>query len=66
MIRDASEAGSSRDLEIDPAPGYGLDQSALPEVWIAGHSDRAVQTAAEWGHCLFLNGMGDDELRRRI
>ena len=65
-VRDTSEAGSEGDIEIDRAPSYGLDQSALPEVWIAGHSDRAVQMAAEWGHCLFLNGMGDDELKRRI
>ncbi|MGA7804735.1 LLM class flavin-dependent oxidoreductase [Bradyrhizobium sp.] len=66
VIRDASETGSDSDIEIGRAPSYGLDQSALPEVWIAGHSDRAVQMAAEWGHCLFLNGMGDDELKRRI
>lgn len=48
------------------APSYGLDPAALPEIWIAGHSDRAVQMAAEWGHCLFLNGMADDELKKRI
>jgi FMNH2-dependent dimethyl sulfone monooxygenase len=52
--------------DIPQPPSYGLDQNALPEVWIAGHSDRAVQMAAEWGHCLFLNGMGEDELKRRI
>jgi dimethylsulfone monooxygenase len=51
---------------IRPPPNYGLDPSALPEIWIAGHSDRAVQMAAEWGHCLFLNGMADNELKRRI
>jgi FMNH2-dependent dimethyl sulfone monooxygenase len=65
VIRETSEEGSDG-IEIDLPPSYGLDQSALPEIWIAGHSDRAVQMAAEWGHCLFLNGMGDDELRRRI
>jgi FMNH2-dependent dimethyl sulfone monooxygenase len=67
-VRDltASDAESMRGIEIDPSPSYGLDQSALPEIWIAGHSDRAVQMAAEWGHCLFLNGMSDEELRRRI
>src|ERR1700761_2190025 len=47
-------------------PNYGLDPKALPEIWIAGHSERAVQMAAEWGHCLFLNGMGDEELKKRI
>lgn len=45
---------------------YGLDSNALPEVWIAGHSDRAVQMVAEWGHCLFLNGMSDQELKKHI
>jgi dimethylsulfone monooxygenase len=64
IVREAAEPGDG--VEIDRSPGYGLDKSALPEVWIAGHSDRAVQMAAEWGHCLFLNGMSDDELKRRI
>lgn len=62
----AAGAGSPQEIGIDPPPSYGLDQSALPEIWIAGHSDRAVQMAAEWGHCLFLNGMSDAELKRRI
>jgi dimethylsulfone monooxygenase len=67
-IRDeaAAERGSENEIEVQPAPSYGLDESALPEVWIAGHSDRAVQMAAEWGHCLFLNGMSDEELKRRV
>ena len=68
VVRDATmaEPGFKDGLEIDQSPSYGLDESALPEVWIAGHSDRAVQMAAEWGHCLFLNGMSDEELSRRI
>ncbi|CCD90773.1 putative Alkanesulfonate monooxygenase [Bradyrhizobium sp. ORS 375] len=53
-------------IGIQQPPTFGLDKSAMPEVWIAGHSDRAMRMAAEWGHCLFLNGMGDDELKRRI
>jgi FMNH2-dependent dimethyl sulfone monooxygenase len=67
-VRDATKADAAfeNDIEIDQPPSYGLDHSALPEVWIAGHSDRAVQMAAEWGHCLFLNGMSDQELKRRI
>ncbi|GGC81284.1 LLM class flavin-dependent oxidoreductase [Chelatococcus reniformis] len=48
------------------APSYGLDQAALPDIWIAGHSRRAMQMAAEWGHCLFLNGMPDDQLARHV
>lgn len=52
--------------EIAEHPSYGLDLAAMPEVWIAGHSHRAVQMAAEWGHCLFLNGMSDAELKQRI
>ena len=62
----AAEGGSANEIEIRQPRSYGLDESALPEVWIAGHSDRAVQMAAEWGHCLFLNGMSDEELKRRI
>ena len=54
------------DTGIEEAPSYGLDKDALPDVWIAGHSDRAIQIAAEWGHCLFLNGMRDEDLARHI
>lgn len=63
---EAAEDDALDALDIFAAPNYGLDQKALPEVWIAGHSDRAVRLAAEWGHCLFLNGMSDEELKRRI
>jgi FMNH2-dependent dimethyl sulfone monooxygenase len=62
----AEQPFETHDSEPDQAPSYGLDQSALPEVWIAGHSDRAVQMAAEWGHCLFVNGMRDEDLKRHI
>jgi FMNH2-dependent dimethyl sulfone monooxygenase len=67
-VRDAGvpEVGSDNEIEIDRSPSYGLDKSALPEVWIAGHSHRATQMAAEWGHCLFLNGMSEEELKQRI
>jgi dimethylsulfone monooxygenase len=69
LFQPAAEfTGSSSDdgdAEIGQ-PNYGLNQKALPEVWIAGHSDRAVEMAAEWGHCLFLNGMSDEDLKRRI
>lgn len=47
-------------------PSYGLDRNSMPEVWIAGHSPRALRMAAEWGHCLFLNGMDDDALRQHV
>lgn len=68
VLRDVTiiEPDPENNIGIDHSPGYGLDESALPEVWIAGHSDRAVQMAAEWGHCLFLNGMSDEELKQRI
>lgn len=59
----ATEAGEG---EVAQAPSYGLDPAALPEIWIAGHSERAIRMAAEWGDCVFLNGMGDDQLRRHI
>lgn len=45
---------------------YGLDQAALPGIWISGHSPRATQIAAEWGDCLYINGMSDQDLRRHI
>ncbi|MBB3974235.1 LLM class flavin-dependent oxidoreductase [Hansschlegelia beijingensis] len=45
---------------------YGLDEASMPEVWIAGHSDRAIKMAAEWGNCLFLNGMPDAAMARHI
>lgn len=68
MDDEKSSATDFDGLNIGPdrPPSYGLDQNALPEVWIAGHSPRAVQMAAEWGHCLFLNGMRDAELQRHI
>jgi FMNH2-dependent dimethyl sulfone monooxygenase len=47
-------------------PSYGLDAAALPEVWIAGHSGRATALAAEWGDCLFLNGMDDATLAEHV
>lgn len=68
-IGDAGRADASfigNDGGADHAPSYGLDQAALPEIWIAGHSGRAIQMAAEWGHCLFVNGMRDDDLKRHI
>lgn len=63
---EASAAGGAEEAGLGEPPNYGLDPAALPEVWIAGHSDRAIRMAAEWGHCLFLNGMGDDDLKRHI
>jgi FMNH2-dependent dimethyl sulfone monooxygenase len=63
---DTAGAAPAKEIEIRQPRSYGLDEAGLPEVWIAGHSDRAVQMAAEWGHCLFLNGMSDDELKRRV
>lgn len=48
------------------APSYGLDAAALPEIWISGHSGRATAMAAEWGDCLFLNGMDDATLAAHI
>ncbi|WP_018389365.1 LLM class flavin-dependent oxidoreductase [Ancylobacter sp. FA202] len=63
---EANAAGGTEEAGLGEPPNYGLDPAALPEVWIAGHSDRAIRMAAEWGHCLFLNGMGDDDLKRHI
>ena len=55
----------TRDAD-DALPSYGLDEDAFPEVWIAGHSPRAIHAAAEWGECLYLNGMSDTDLRDHI
>ena len=49
-----------------PPPNYGLTSSTLPKIWISGHSRRATQMAGEWGDCLFVNGMDDEELARHI
>ena len=68
---DAAENSGSAHPPTTPEsqpspPTYGLDQDSLPEVWIAGHSDRAIQLAAEWGDCIFLNGMNDQDLQKQI
>ncbi|MBS0270589.1 MAG: LLM class flavin-dependent oxidoreductase, partial [Proteobacteria bacterium] len=63
----APNGGSSHTTsKSDSHPTYGLDEASMPEVWIAGHSDRAIELAAEWGDCLFLNGMNDADLRKHI
>lgn len=49
-----------------PLPNYGLASTALPEIWISGHSRRATQMAGEWGDCLFVNGMNDNTLVSHI
>jgi dimethylsulfone monooxygenase len=49
-----------------PPPTYGLKPEALPAMWISGHSSEATRMAAEWGNCLFLNGMPDERLRRHV
>jgi FMNH2-dependent dimethyl sulfone monooxygenase len=43
--------------EADGRVTYGLERSSLPTMWISGHSELATRMAAEWGDCLFLNGM---------
>lgn len=60
------ERATSEDVKAISAPNYGLDAESMPELWIAGHSDRAIKMAAEWGDCLFLNGMSDADLRSQI
>ena len=72
--REMMKVDQTEEREVFPAnvrssgaaPSYGLDEQSMPEVWIAGHSERAIRMAAEWGHVLFLNGMVDDELRQNI
>lgn len=45
---------------------FGFDPEMYPDVWISGHSERATALAAEWGDCLFLNGLPDFQLARHI
>jgi FMNH2-dependent dimethyl sulfone monooxygenase len=35
-------------------------------MWVSGHSEQAMRMTAEWGDCLFLNGMSDDALAQHI
>lgn len=55
-------------VELTPAPPptYGLRPDALPYMWVSGHSEQAMRMTAEWGDCLFLNGMSDDALAQHI
>lgn len=48
------------------ATGMGLNPALAPGIWISGHSERATELAAEWADCLFLNGLPDAQLARRI
>lgn len=50
---EANAASGTEETGIGEPPNYGLDPAALPEVWIAGHSDRAIRMAAEWGTACF-------------
>ena len=45
---------------------YGLERASLPTIWISGHSQLATRMAAEWGDCLFLNGMPRKALAHHI
>ncbi|WP_069094226.1 LLM class flavin-dependent oxidoreductase [Methyloligella halotolerans] len=60
----SGEQSGSEDTEIIPT--FGFREGAMPEVWVAGHSDRAVNLVAERGDCLFVNGMNDDDLVQQI
>lgn len=63
---DASPEFPETAASANDEPSYGLDESSMPEVWIAGHSERATKMVSEWGDCLFLNGMSDADLQRQI
>jgi dimethylsulfone monooxygenase len=45
---------------------FGLERASLPAIWISGHSESATRMAAEWGDCLFLNGMPRKTLAHHI
>ena len=57
---------NAREGLVPRAPTYGLDAGVFPEIWIAGQSGRAIQMAAEWGDCLYINGMQERDLLRYI
>lgn len=61
----------ARDVQADSYEGtaprsFGLAQEWRPDIWISGHSERATELMAEWGDCLFLNGLPDIQLVRHI
>lgn len=63
---DPMDGDHSADRAPSPQPTYGLRPDALPFMWISGHSAQAMKLTAEWGDCLFLNGMADEALARHI
>ena len=66
MMLDSLDSDDGAHRTPSPPPTYGLRPEALPAMWISGHSAQAMQLTAEWGDCLFLNGMADDILARHI
>lgn len=70
-LRDPAMAYSaSSDIDRIRPPNssgaFGFDPDLSPDIWISGHSERATALAAEWGNCLFLNGLPDVQLARQI
>ena len=63
---EAADISDDADRTPSPPPTYGLKPEALPSMWISGHSAQAMSLTAEWGDCLFLNGMADDALARHV
>jgi dimethylsulfone monooxygenase len=59
-------AGDDPGMPVATSPTYGLRPEALPIMWVSGHSQQAMRITAEWGDCLFLNGMSDEALSRHI
>ncbi len=54
------------DETLSSSHSFGLEKKNRPSVWVAGHSNRAIEMTACWGDCLFINGMGDEELTEQI
>ncbi|WP_205417412.1 LLM class flavin-dependent oxidoreductase [Trinickia diaoshuihuensis] len=70
-LRDPAMAHSAspdvdRTRPRNGSEAFGFDPDMSPDIWISGHSERATALAAEWGDCLFLNGLPDVQLARHI
>lgn len=62
----SNEAFRDGESSNEAKRSFGFVSDVQPEIWISGHSDRAMRLTGEWGDCLFLNGTPDNELARHI
>lgn len=63
---DRADAFLDELFELFDDSKFGLSCQRRPDLWVAGHSSRAIDMAVRNGGCLFLNGMDDEALARQI